>query len=600
MYVCTFYSFKGGVGRTMALVNTGVDLAQRGRRVLLVDFDLEAPGLDTFPLLQPDQPTPGIVDYVRRYLTDERAPDAREYVGESREVDNLFLMPSGAWGTNYAATSAGIDWGSLYAERDGYLLFEDLKEQWRTSIQPDYVLVDSRTGYTDTGGICTRQLPDAVTVLFFPNEQNLRGLTRVVGDIRAEPGGPRKKPIDIHFVMSNVPDLDDEDEVLADMNTRFQQELSFDDDPLVVHRYDSLSLLNQTVFARDRPRSRLAREYRAIANRVVSGNLSDRDGALRSIREVRRYLDEPWGRPGPQAAGVLDRVGEMERLHASDAEVLYRLGEVTATIGMSERAEHLVDRAIAMGYRDAEAYLQRSELRVESGDHDGAVDDARNVLKQQDVAAHAVLRALELLGGSDDPVSSYPAVVHLDAQERLFVGNVLAESGSLDFACEILGDLVADREQTREVRDSARSNLALAYMGSGKHRQAADSLTSDETTVDQLDVRDSFNLGMAMWAVCGEVDAKPFERVVHLDACAETTPDGPNYPQCLAVAHWAAGNRATALDFARLAQEGGHAIPQVFSCWRYRTVPSATFVDDVQEIIALIEGDTSRKPHFMT
>jgi cellulose biosynthesis protein BcsQ len=50
MYIVTFYSFKGGVGRTMSLVNVGVALAAKGRRVLLVDFDLEAPGIPTFDL----------------------------------------------------------------------------------------------------------------------------------------------------------------------------------------------------------------------------------------------------------------------------------------------------------------------------------------------------------------------------------------------------------------------------------------------------------------------------------------------------------------------------------------------------------------------
>ena len=47
--VVTFYSYKGGVGRTLALANIGVLLAKRGKRVLLMDWDLEAPGLeDTF------------------------------------------------------------------------------------------------------------------------------------------------------------------------------------------------------------------------------------------------------------------------------------------------------------------------------------------------------------------------------------------------------------------------------------------------------------------------------------------------------------------------------------------------------------------------
>jgi cellulose biosynthesis protein BcsQ len=74
MYVVTFYSFKGGVGRTMALVNIGVELARMGRRVLLVDFDLEAPGIETFNLPRPRDNTPGLVDFVLRYIDTNEAP----------------------------------------------------------------------------------------------------------------------------------------------------------------------------------------------------------------------------------------------------------------------------------------------------------------------------------------------------------------------------------------------------------------------------------------------------------------------------------------------------------------------------------------------
>src|SRR5260221_6473352 len=46
--ICTFYSFKGGVVRSMALANVAELLYQQGVRVLMVDFDLEAPGLEQF------------------------------------------------------------------------------------------------------------------------------------------------------------------------------------------------------------------------------------------------------------------------------------------------------------------------------------------------------------------------------------------------------------------------------------------------------------------------------------------------------------------------------------------------------------------------
>jgi MinD-like ATPase involved in chromosome partitioning or flagellar assembly len=43
--IVTFYSYKGGVGRTMALANVAVQLSRKGSRVLMVDWDLEGPGL---------------------------------------------------------------------------------------------------------------------------------------------------------------------------------------------------------------------------------------------------------------------------------------------------------------------------------------------------------------------------------------------------------------------------------------------------------------------------------------------------------------------------------------------------------------------------
>ena len=46
--IVTFYSWKGGVGRTMALANVAIQLARKGHSVLAVDWDLEAPGLNRY------------------------------------------------------------------------------------------------------------------------------------------------------------------------------------------------------------------------------------------------------------------------------------------------------------------------------------------------------------------------------------------------------------------------------------------------------------------------------------------------------------------------------------------------------------------------
>src|SRR5208283_2720076 len=82
MYVITFYSYKGGVGRTLALVNVGAQLALQGKSVLLVDFDLEAPGLDSFPAFRVNPSVPGLVEFVTDYLKTGEAPVASSYIAD--------------------------------------------------------------------------------------------------------------------------------------------------------------------------------------------------------------------------------------------------------------------------------------------------------------------------------------------------------------------------------------------------------------------------------------------------------------------------------------------------------------------------------------
>src|ERR1035438_31577 len=287
MYVITFYSFKGGVGRTMAMVNAAAQLVKSGRSVLLVDFDLEAPGLDAFPLLRPETTVPGIVEYVADYLTTGCAPPVTKYVSSCASLGEgtgrLWIMPSGVRNDTYSSRLQAISWQDLYSEHHGYLLFEDLKAQWESHLKPDYVFVDSRTGHTDVGGICTRQLPDAVVLSFLPNEENIRGLESIVAEIRQENEGPLQKQIEILFVPSNVPYLDDEEDILNRRLEEAEGRLGFVEPDATIHRYDSLALLDSEVFSITHPRSRLAREYEELATVMTARNLDDRSAVLRLL-----------------------------------------------------------------------------------------------------------------------------------------------------------------------------------------------------------------------------------------------------------------------------------------------------------------------------
>ncbi|MFB7907850.1 FxSxx-COOH system tetratricopeptide repeat protein [Kitasatospora sp. NPDC056076] len=198
--IVTFYSFKGGTGRTMALANLGWILASQGLRVLVVDWDLEAPGLHRYyhPLLiDPElRGTPGLIDLLRAYVdqalprvTEAPGLGPREWLSAPGRLDahlcglaldlpaggRLDLMPAGRQDGAYSAAVTSFNWRSFYTRSDirGAEFLAALREQWTTTY--DYVLIDSRTGVSDTSGICTVVLPDTVVDCFTLSAQSIRG-----------------------------------------------------------------------------------------------------------------------------------------------------------------------------------------------------------------------------------------------------------------------------------------------------------------------------------------------------------------------------------------------------------------------------------------
>ena len=207
--IVTFYSYKGGTGRSMALANIAWMLALNGQRVLVIDWDLEAPGVhryfhpftDDKELLQ----TEGLIDFVENLAaqaavsTDplpDDAVDIIEYVhplewprntasritwkqfGPRARID---LLTAGRQGPAYARKLAAFNWIDFYERLQGRRLLNVAKAQMRAVY--DYVLIDSRTGVSDTSGICTVEMPDTLVVCFTLNDQSIRGASAVAESV---------------------------------------------------------------------------------------------------------------------------------------------------------------------------------------------------------------------------------------------------------------------------------------------------------------------------------------------------------------------------------------------------------------------------------
>src|SRR5262245_33855306 len=204
--IITFYSYKGGTGRSMAVANVAWILASGGKRVLTVDWDLEAPGLHRYytPFLGDKDLTgsDGLIDLLIEFRdATATGPAGANGAGDDNWHDSyadiaayvvsldwdfprggtLDLLPAGRQGASYSARVNSFDWEEFYERRGGGVFLETVKEKMRADY--DYVLIDSRTGVSDTSGICTVQMPDAVVVCFTLNNQGIKGSAAVAHSI---------------------------------------------------------------------------------------------------------------------------------------------------------------------------------------------------------------------------------------------------------------------------------------------------------------------------------------------------------------------------------------------------------------------------------
>jgi tetratricopeptide (TPR) repeat protein len=212
--IITFYSYKGGTGRSMALANVAWILASNGKRVLAVDWDLEAPGLHRYftPFLVDKTLTAsdGVIDFVIDYTTEAMTPSQEgevvprdwyvqyadlpryaaslEWEGWDFPGDGtLDFVSAGRQGPSYPTRVNTFDWQSFYDRQGGGVFLEAAREKMREEY--DYILIDSRTGVSDTSGICAVQMPDLLVVCFTLNNQSIDGAAAIAGSVYRERGG---------------------------------------------------------------------------------------------------------------------------------------------------------------------------------------------------------------------------------------------------------------------------------------------------------------------------------------------------------------------------------------------------------------------------
>lgn len=215
--VVTFYSYKGGMGRTTTMVAyalslaTNSDLSKR-KRVVIVDCDLEAPGyLNFFDLSEHNGLKSGKKNGLVEFISDAQLTnkpqdlDINDYIinvgldNESsfayKNLDNIWIVPAGNLNEGYSDFEGGADRNdyleglakiNLSSVQSVVKYFNLLFDKIKETLNPDIILIDSRTGFNDIFGTAALYLSSCVVGFFGFSRQTQPGLINLLKEYYKE------------------------------------------------------------------------------------------------------------------------------------------------------------------------------------------------------------------------------------------------------------------------------------------------------------------------------------------------------------------------------------------------------------------------------
>ncbi len=216
--VTTFYSFKGGIGRTMTVANVAWRLAARhGLRVVVVDWDLEGPGLHEFFGVRPERAATakGVLDFLVEWIESiERRSDALPDLGPwlipitqgpaAPPAGSLAVLTAGRLDAQYLNRLQRVERANFYDDLASGVAFDALRAQLLE--HADAVLIDCRAGISPAGRVCTQHLADGVVVMAPASDQAIASVEQVARAILGDATRPeRRRPPRLWFAVSLVP-----------------------------------------------------------------------------------------------------------------------------------------------------------------------------------------------------------------------------------------------------------------------------------------------------------------------------------------------------------------------------------------------------------
>lgn len=247
--IISVHSYRGGTGKSNTTANLAVLLAMKGKRIGVVDTDIQSPGINTlFGLDQSD-----IKNTLNDYLwgqcdIEEAAYDVTDNLGV--EISGkIFMIPSSLNAGEIARVlREGYDVGLLDSG------FQDLVRE----LELDVLLIDTHPGLNEET-LLSIAISDKVILILRPDQQDYMGTSVTVEVAR------KLDVAHLMLVVNKIPDVFDFEEVKKKIEDTYDTEVA----ALMPHSDDMMILGSSGIFALKHPDSPVTVELKKLANKLL-------------------------------------------------------------------------------------------------------------------------------------------------------------------------------------------------------------------------------------------------------------------------------------------------------------------------------------------
>lgn len=249
--IISIHSFRGGTGKSNTTANVAAALAMKGKRIAVVDTDLNSPGIHMLFNFDLESPDLGFV--LNHFLwgdceIQEAAYDVTANLGPNIP-GQVYLLPGSIKTAEISRLlREGYDVGLL---NDG---FDDLIEK----LQLDALLVDTHPGLSNET-LLSIAITDILLITLRPDHQDYQG-TAVTVEVARKLQVP-----DMRLVINKMPEVYDFNQVRTLVESKYRCQVA----AILPHADEMMTLASQDIFVLRHPDHRISQEIKALVDTFV-------------------------------------------------------------------------------------------------------------------------------------------------------------------------------------------------------------------------------------------------------------------------------------------------------------------------------------------